>query len=319
MIAVIQILLADLAGIDLCLLRTDVDINLRREKINEIRVEPIPSNIGRKWQVTLPIKRSKKQLSFLDLQTKVLAIVITILTEVSLLPLTEFNKILEEKFREGMSMKVFVAKPYEVLYLDFTTKEIFDFSDRPKKQIPEPQREFRIKEAKILSWVNGHGPGYSRIKAETFLKNRYSHSLAPIRYTLNRLLKSAEFESTIKNLRKEGWLDWHPLASICNVAVTYRARQHLQASATSEVEKELYLKIFNKSERKDSPPIPIQEFTENKLRFALRFSMISTIRILDLELRQRTPDFKAIEHFLQHRYNYWTDDIDHADPFRFAS
>lgn len=58
---------------------------------------------------------------------------------------------------------------------------------------------------------------------------------------------------------------------------------------------------------------------QEKLRMALRFSMISTIRVLGLELRQETPDFKGIEHFLRHRYNYWTDDIAHADPFQFAS
>lgn len=319
MIAVLQILLADLAGIDLCLLRTNVDINVRKEKISDIKVEPIPSNIGRKWQIAFPIKWSEGQLSLGDLQVKVLAIAITILTEISVLSLAEFNKILEARFREGISMKVFVAKPYEVLYPDFTTKDIFDSSDRSKKRIPELQREFRIKENKTLSWVNGPGPGYSKKKAESFLKNRYSYSLIPIRYTLKRLLKHAEFASTIERLRQEGWLDWHLLASICNVAITYRARQRLQACTSLEAEKELYFKIMNEPERKDSPPIPIQEFTEDKLRLALRFSMISTIRILDLELRQKTPDFEAIEHFLRHRYNYWTDDIDHADPFQFAS
>jgi len=319
MIAVLQILLADLAGIDLCFLRTNVDINVRKDKISDIKVEPIPSNIGRKWQVAFPIKWSEGQLSLGDLQVKVLAIAITILTEISVLPLAEFNKILEERFREGISMKVFVAKPYEVLYTDFTTKEIFDSSDRSKKCIPEPRREFRIKENKKLSWVNGPGPGYSKKKAESFLKNRYSYSLIPIRHTLKRLLKHTEFASTIERLRQEGWLDWHLLASICNVTITYRARQRLQACTSPEAEKELYFKIMNEPERKDSPPIPIHEFTEDKLRLALKFSMISTIRILDLELRQETPDFEAIEHFLRHRYNYWTDDIDHADPFRFAS
>lgn len=319
MIAVLQILLADLAGIDLCLLKTNVDINIRKEKISDIKVEPIPSNIGRKWRVAFPSNRTEGKLSLKDLQIKVLAIATTILTEISALPLAKFNKILEMRFREGISMKVFVAKPYEVLYPEFITKEIFDSSGRSKKRVPELRREFRIKENETLSWVNGPGPGYSKKKAESFLKNRYSRSLIPIRYTLKRLLKHAEFASTIKRLRQDGWLDWHLLASICNAAITYRARQCLPACTSLKAEKELYFKIMNEPERKDSPPIPIQEFTEDKLRLALKFSMISTIRILDLELRQRTPDFEAIEHFLRHRYNYWTDDIDHIDPFRFDS
>ena len=33
------------------------------------------------------------------------------------------------------------------------------------------------------------------------------------------------------------------------------------------------------------------------------------------ELHQITPDFSALEDFLAHRYHFWSDDIDHDDPF----
>jgi hypothetical protein len=35
-----------------------------------------------------------------------------------------------------------------------------------------------------------------------------------------------------------------------------------------------------------------------------------------LELHQLTPDFPALEDFITHRYNFWTDDVEHADPFK---
>ena len=43
--------------------------------------------------------------------------------------------------------------------------------------------------------------------------------------------------------------------------------------------------------------------------------MPSTLAVVGLESHQVTPDFRAIEEFLRHRYNYWTDDLPHADPF----
>ncbi|MDT7687885.1 MAG: hypothetical protein QOE46_644 [Acidobacteriota bacterium] len=43
--------------------------------------------------------------------------------------------------------------------------------------------------------------------------------------------------------------------------------------------------------------------------------MLSTIKVLGLECHQMTPDFEAIEHFLRYRYNFWSDDIPHKDPF----
>jgi len=60
-------------------------------------------------------------------------------------------------------------------------------------------------------------------------------------------------------------------------------------------------------------PVPLTEFTKDKLRFHLQGSMISTLRNLGLEPHQQTPDFNAISDFLSERYNYWTDDIVHPD------
>jgi len=51
------------------------------------------------------------------------------------------------------------------------------------------------------------------------------------------------------------------------------------------------------------------------MRQAVSLSMIHTLRLFGFELRQLTPDLKAIDHFLRFRYYYWTDDIEHEDIF----
>jgi hypothetical protein len=256
--------------------------------------------------VTFP----KKQFDAQDLPIKVLTIVTTILYEVSLLPKNQFNEKLEDMFKNGISMKAFVAQPYQVLYQQIIDKETFDSADRAGKQIPCQQMEFSIKENPEISWVNCLGPGYSKKTQQKLLKNRYSRVLIPIKFTLSRLQKNGEFKKTVQKLRSEGWLDWHILTAISSITISYRVN-----SVGCATDRQKVIEYMNLAEEADFPPIPIEQFTEEKMKNALNISMISTLKILGLEVRQETPDFDGIKHFLGYKYNYWTDDIPHENPF----
>jgi hypothetical protein len=69
-------------------------------------------------------------------------------------------------------------------------------------------------------------------------------------------------------------------------------------------------------EEADFPEVPLMEFSLERLRMADQVSIGSTIRIWDLELRQRTPDLPGIRTFLNERYRNDRDDVEHEDPFR---
>ncbi|MFW6122046.1 MAG: hypothetical protein ACOC80_14280, partial [Petrotogales bacterium] len=304
--AVMQIVLADLAGVELCLLKTNVEIDVSIEDVEDIVVEPIPSNRGRKWRVQFP----NKQFAAEELPIKVLTIITTILFEVSLLPKNQFNEKLEDMFRNGISMKAFVAQPYQVLYKQIINKETFDSTDRAKKQIPHKQIVFNIKENPETSWVNSLGPGYSKKNQQELLRNRYSRVLIPIKFTLSRLQKNADFKKVVQKLRGEGWLDWHILTAINNLTISYRVK-----SIDYPIDRQKTFEYTNLQEEADFPQIPIEEFTEEKMKTALNISMVSTLRIIGLELHQEFPDFDGIKYFLGKKYNYWTDDIPHENPF----
>jgi hypothetical protein len=47
----------------------------------------------------------------------------------------------------------------------------------------------------------------------------------------------------------------------------------------------------------------------------VRWNMLSTIKLRGLVCHQRNPDMDAVDHFLRHRYNYWTDDVEHEPLF----
>jgi len=150
-------------------------------------------------------------------------------------------------------------------------------------------------------------------EAKQFLENRYALSVSPIKYTLKRLLEDEKIRKVVKKLRGEGWLDWHILNSVSNLAVTYRARKRFGPNYVDDREK--IAVIMKRAEKSTDPPIPIETFSEEEIRMAQKISMVSTLKALNLEIRQRTPDFAGIEHFLRNRYMYWTDDIPHENPF----
>jgi hypothetical protein len=185
--------------------------------------------------------------------------------------------------------------------------------NKSEKEIPLIDKDFKIKENPELAWISKLGPNYSKKEAEQFLKNRYKLSMPPIKHTLKKLLKDEKFKEIVEKLRNEGWLDWHILISISNLAVSYRAEKQLGPDYVNYPEK--MVAIMKKGEESTDSPIPLEIFSEEGLRMAQKVGMVSTLKVLNLEIRQRTPDFGGIEHFLRIRYNYWTDDIPHEDPF----
>jgi hypothetical protein len=61
--------------------------------------------------------------------------------------------------------------------------------------------------------------------------------------------------------------------------------------------------------------VPLEEFSEDKLRQTMPVYMVTCLKTYDLEIHQLTPDFGGVEDFLSHRYNFWTDDVEHEDLF----
>ena len=122
---------------------------------------------------------------------------------------------------------------------------------------------------------------------------------------------------------KSFWMTIHPpivfvgyafiLLAVALATVNYRVRYELGPSASPEKYQDRFFELMNTPEKEDSEPIPFIEFSKKNLHIQLHNSMLSTLKSLDFEIHQPTPDFNAISVFLGNRYNYWTDDIDHSD------
>lgn len=308
LISALQILLADLAGSDLCLLRTFLDVEFQADTLSEIIVEPVPSNEQTCWKVRIP-STSNKELTHIE----VVALATKLLTNVSVLPADQLYNHLEDAFREGLPNKTLFGQRYKMLYMEFVTKDTFESSGRKFKSPPQIDHPFRPIVHQQLDWYDKLIPGYSKQSAEEALKNRYKLSVMPIKYTLGRLLQEPDFKATIKKLKGEGWLDWHILNAVALATVNYRVAKELGLGRDMGDYTSRFTTLIYQEEGSDLPPVPLSKYTEDKLRFHLYSSMVSTLRGLGFMTHQQTPDFKAISDFLGKRCNYWVDDIPHPD------
>lgn len=314
-IAVLQIFLAELANVDLCLLKTDININVSTSNEAHIEIASLPSHAGRNWIVRLPNYSIEDIPAMEHLQRDVLYVGSNILSEASLLLDEAYQMEIDKCFQNGISMKAFVAKPYELIYWEFISPETFESSDRASKTKPIPSHCFIIKEYDELAWFEGPGPGYSKNTASEMLRNRYRNVMPYIRYTLKQLLSSSDFKSLVDQLHAEGWLDWHVLNTLADVKANTIINKGKEIFRNERIKEHQLQAMLDEPENKNSILLPTSCFTEDKFRFCQITSMLSTLKSYGLKCRQLTPDFMAIEHFLRFRYNYWTDDIKHNDPF----
>ncbi len=311
-LAVLQIILADLAGRDLCLLRTKVEVTARAGESTKYLLQLVPSNSSTKWDLRLPTSVRHKGDS-LDVETEVLSAAISLLQSVSLLPNQKINAIIEDSFRDGLYTKAFAVERYELLYCEIISREMFGRAARHMRAVPEAERSFTPVSHDQLAWVDGLGPGYSQERAEAGLRRRYEGIIRPIQRTIERLVGQREFQEVVGALREEGWLDWHILQAVMHLVLNYRIQRAQSLGLSRREVDELSDQWVNELEKENSIPVPLGEFSAENLRLQLRFSMLATVRSYALELPHATPDFEAISDFLSQRYRYWTDDVEHPD------
>ena len=305
-VAVVQILLADIADTDWFLLRTTVEVEILFGGDNELH--QIPSNELGQWRLTLISNQTNE-----DSDTIALQLATTLLEHASLLPTKQYMRKIEAAFQEGLSHKIFFGQRYRAVYREFITKERFESSNRLDFRTPESKRPFKPILHNQLSWYGNLGPSYSENVAREALKNRYENSVRPIQHTLKWLINQQSFIDAVNFLRADGWLDWHILNATSLIVLNYRVNKENSMHANREKFQKRFLEFMNQPEKENVEPVPISEFSVENFRLMLWTSMQSTLVNLGFELHQTTPDFEAIGDFLGERYKYWTDDIDHPD------
>ena len=311
----VQMMLTALATEDLCLIPTAITVRVEKTQETDSttleQAESLPSNDGREWMVRLVPSGSSNGARREEVDGELLTVLAMILREASLLPSNDFFAVMDRAFQRGLGHQLSAAVQLDKFVATFTADQHNAFSRR-SVEAPWGDVERTITACEELRWQGGPGPTYSRDQANEMLRTRYETLAQSLWITATMLSCSQVFRPTVQALRADGWLDWHILTAISNIAMNYRSQ--LDARPSEKTVREM-IRTASSPESATAPPVPVALFTPERMQDARQIAMLSLLQHWGLECCQETPDIPAIERLLAARYGYWDDDVPHDDPF----
>jgi hypothetical protein len=201
------------------------------------------------------------------------------------------------------------------LFANIHSKDIFQNSKRSELNAPTEPLWFRIEPAPELAWRESPGPGYSAEKAEGFIRTLYEQAIRPIRLTLPRLTTNPRISSLLRGLHDEGLPDWQILNIIASVVTNFRVRADIGSRDNIRLISKTFAKWMFRDEQPDDLVSPDELVAEEELKIAKNVAFMSNLPTWGLISNLRTPDFAAIQRFLDVRYRNSSDDIPHEGYF----
>jgi hypothetical protein len=133
----------------------------------------------------------------------------TVFYEASLVNWKQHAQTIERCYSRGLTHKLSTGRPYDD-FAAVVTGEHFEKSDRLGIRVPPAWRDIPVPAPVCaLAWRNAPGPGYSKQKSETMIRNRYQRSSEILCQTIPRLANDPQFRETYEELASQGWKDWH--------------------------------------------------------------------------------------------------------------
>ncbi|MFE5514375.1 hypothetical protein ACFQ9J_27960 [Streptomyces sp. NPDC056529] len=261
----------------------------------------------RHWRVKVTRDEGPGKLDFRDAHAELAADILTILSEISLLPTDQ----LERHVQQALNPENFDRLMPHIRYdraISFIDVNSFDATAR--KAI-KPWGEKGFGEPLIASAMrenNKPGPGFTREEAVIRCERRYESFARMLPRTLLELNRNSNFQSVVARLRGEGWKDWHILQALANQVINYR-NSFTEEDLDRVTPEELFA-----AEAAGALPVPADLVTEDSLRTHLSFSFAATLKTWGLFPHGELipEDYLAV---LENRFGYWVVDARHEDPF----
>jgi hypothetical protein len=305
--AAAEVLSAELARRDLCLLRGEVSVEVATvERAADELDDPIDmidaDGPPGKWKVTLGT--GKAWLDDPNLVTRELFLVLmAIIGERSLLPHDELGELVKAALTDGTTGKLFAARAFDQLVDEL----LGDIPDLTADCDPCFEPLGPTSHAN-LGWCDGPGPTYDPEIAKADLESRYAKLVPPIQLTLPRLLADPAAREAIEALKRDELLDWHVLQAINGIVQGFRLPEGAREWDHNRIEE-----FMLRPEVETMPEIPLELFSEENLRASAKTGLLATLQTVGLENRSRGPDTEAIRELLAARYGYLSNDIEHPD------
>jgi hypothetical protein len=168
----------------------------------------------------------------------------------------------------------------------------------------------------VMKWSENLSLKYNQQEAIENIKKRFKNSYKCIYITVNELKQNKDFKALIYELRNKGFNDWQITLSIMNFMLSYKTRVEIKNHKfeTEEQNKKEFNKVFHKLLLTDEKDVyikfPLSAFQSKEFEFQLNNTLVVILQSFGLENNARFPNFKAVEDFLNIRFNMKNDNSD---------
>jgi len=306
--ATLQILLEDLRRIELSLLPADVSLSIDLHDGN-LEIKDLSDNKRISWIVHLP-RTPGANGGMTERSGIVQGVAASVLKTLSAMPHERFMELYEQRAKAGLLGKLLPYSEYERLFSEFYSEQHFTEHYEHSRGIAVSLPEAAAKTAPGLAGPAGLHPSYSKKESERLIRRRYDILPGQLKYTLPQLEKDESFRLAVRELREQGWKDWHILQAAASVRLNYVINSTVPRHLGINEFKKAGKHVYERAEEISDPAPPAEMFTAVELKQALIFTQVSTLNGLGFECSQRTPNFEGLDRFLR-RFNYWLDDVAH--------
>jgi len=318
-LAILQILVADLADTDLCVPSARIDVEVIPTQRAPHRKDQLRHDFaasGQRWQLKLS---GSGVLEAAEQDLEVVAAITSILLNNSVLKTHDFYGVIEKSFARGLPAKIGLGRSYDELAASHRDLELDHPSDPASFRESPFGDELRFLSHPALTWRQGPGPGYSNERGRGMAANRYEHFERTLVLTTKRLARHKPFLRLVQDLRELGWLDWHIQTAVFNLSRNFRFPVNSPKSKPGMDPRSELMERWSAPEEARDKPVPRGLFTEKSMNQMRQTAIPSLMHHWGLELRQGLVDFEALEGLLGTRFGYWTDDSPHEDPYPLAT
>ncbi|TDO58237.1 hypothetical protein EV651_110273 [Kribbella sp. VKM Ac-2571] len=317
--AVIQIIVAALGEDDLVLATVTMDVDVRTERPAPATQQGLGRHLkdrGRAedgallWRATLTRDLGPHSVEFKAAIAEVTSVAGALCVTASLLPQASIEDILSRIGAEGaLARAVMPHIRYDRAYA-VLPRDSFAAAKR-RSTTPLATTGFGdVLTSTYLSPRITRGPVFTDESPEERTARRYPLLTRSLEVTLPRLLEDGRIREVAAELRDDGWKDWHVLMALFSQVLNYRLAKRGQDGNDPAL-----MERIARWEPEDPADlqIDVSAVTAQSLRDHLTVSYFATANGYGLDPGGlRAHEVLGV---LETRYDYWTLDADHEDPF----
>lgn len=314
--AILQICLAEIAlsNADFHLIRGEIKIHIEQGKEFK-KPEQAGDNSICQYKIVLP-QLIAKDIKEINLHHSFLAASLSvILSDLSLLKWDEFQTLFNKLFTEQrLAQKTYTVNTFQRIYRELYNDALFAVDQRSNYRQVNYQSSLPI-ENTDLKWEDSISEKYDEAQSMQFIKNRYDRAYKVIYLTIDRLKTDGHFVKIVKDLRKEGWLDWQIILAIMNFVVNYKVSKKIDnitfpsGEERNKAIQKGFHEMINIDESENLVKFPAEAFETDKFKTQFNIGLISVLQTWKLESHATMPNFKAVRDFLNIRFRFNIDDL----------